>query len=439
MENYLVLLKNQFEEVASTRGKAKIPVIKKFATEDSESADVFKEVYNFIFNPFISSGIAKKKMNKKLGSNFGRIRGDYHILHFLDWLGQNNTGSDEIVAVVQGWVEQQPEETHEFLKNVITQDLQIGASEKALNEALGYEYIPVHEIMLAKRWEKEEHKIKDGDEFVVTLKMDDYRTTVIFNEETNKWELKARSGLLFEDVVEIEDIFDRLPKDQVYDGGLLSTDDTLNSKDRFRKTGKILRTDGLKYGLMFYIYDMLPKGEFIKGKSKDDYKTRQGKITDLMSEYGLNSNILFEHVPVLYKGTDKNQIMPILEEVLADEYEGLMVNTAKGKYETKRSDQLLKVKEFHTVDLRVIDTYEYKHPGKLGGFICEWKDGNTVRVGGGFKLHEREEWWPKREEFIGKIIEVRYFQESKNQNGGSSIRHGHFTGLRWDKNEPSFE
>lgn len=436
MTHELIILKNQFDEIAKARGKSKIPLIRTFAN-DPITGNLFKEVYNFIFNPHISSGLAKKKMKKELGAHEAPC--PMPLVGMLRYIEQNNSGSDNLIFQVQCWILAQPEETHEFLKNVFIQDLQIGASEKTINEALGYEFIPIHEVMLAKRWEKEEHKIKDGEKFFATLKMDDYRTTAIFNEEIGEWELKARSGLPFKDVVEIQEIFNTLPKDVVYDGGLIAVDDSLKSKDRFRLTGKLLRTDGPKTGLMFYIYDMLPKSEYLSGKSKDSYEVRQDKISDLLITYNLNVNPLFERVPRLYEGTNKEEIMPILQQVLDEDYEGLMINTAKGKYETKRSDQLLKVKEFYTVDLRIVDYVEYKHPGNLGAFICEYKDGNTVRVGGGFKQHERKEFWEKRDEMVGKIIEVRYFQESENQNGGKSIRHGHFMGVRWDKNEPSFD
>ena len=433
MTHELIILKNQFNEVAKARGKSKVPLIKTFAT-DRTSGKLFRETYNFVFNPHISSGLAKKKMQKQLGAA-PYINENNTLLSMFGYLQEHSSGSDQVIKSVQSWIMGQPEETHEFLTNVFIQDIQIGASEKAINEALGYEFIPVWEIMLAKRWEKEEHKV--NGKFFVTLKMDDYRTTIIFNEDTKRWELKARSGMLFEEVVEIEEIMQGLPTSFVYDGGLLSKNDKLDSKARFRETGKILKTKGPKKGLMFYIYDMIPKAEFLKGKSILGYEERQETITRLMHSYKLGHTGLFYRVPRLYEGSDKEEIMPLLEHVLGQEYEGLMVNTADGKYETKRTDQLLKVKEFHTVDLRIVDYVEYKHPGNLGAFVCEYKDGNTVRVGGGFKQHERKEFWEKRDEMIGKIIEVRYFQESKNQNGGKSIRHGHFVGVRWDKNKPS--
>jgi DNA ligase-1 len=278
----LVILKNQFEELAKAKGNSKKPLMKMFV-QDPESGPLFIEVYNFVFNPFITTGIAKKKFDKcKVGKN-DRMQLQVDIMNMLSYVESNNTGTDYVVSFLKGWILDKPEETHEFLKGVFTKDLQLGISEKGLNEALGYEHIPIHEIMLAKKWEREEHKVK-GD-FFITLKMDDYRTTCIYNEEVQKWELKARSGFNFEGVGEIEAILNELPKDMVFDGGLISTDDTLEAKDRFRHTGKLLKTEGPKTGLMFYIYDMLPYEEYKKGKSKLNYKNRQMKIIDLLNHF----------------------------------------------------------------------------------------------------------------------------------------------------------
>lgn len=432
MTNEIITLKNQFEDIAKTRGKAKIPLIKKYAT-DPITGELFKRTYEFVFSPFITTGIAKKKMNKDLGATpYFNERND--LLMMFGYVIEHNTGTDEIIKNVQSWILGQPAETHEFLKNVFINDLKIGASEKAINEALGYEFIPVWEVMLAHKYEKNEDVV-DG-EFFITLKMDDHRCTCEYDEEQGKWVLKARSGLPYEGVTEIEEILEGLPKDQVFDGGLIAKDPCKNSKERFRLTGSILRTDGEKKGLMFYIYDMIPKDEFRKGKSKEDYKTRQQKIEDLL--FKLNVSKWFTQVPRLYQGTDKTVIMDLLEQVLADENEGLIINLANGKYERKRVKTMLKVKEFYTCDLLVTGYKEYKHPNMLGAFICDYK-GNQVSVGGGFKHHERKTFWENRDVMIGRIIEVKYFQESKNQNGGTSIRHGHFIRVRTDKNEPSYD
>jgi DNA ligase 1 len=433
----IVLLKNQFDQIAKAKGKQKIPLIKTFATNGLFDNDLFLETYDFVFNPHISSGIAKKKMNKVLSTK--PINSPVGLIDALRFVKENNTGSDAIVGALQAWILHQPEETHEFLKKVFTQDLQIGASEKALNKALGYDYIPVWDVMLGKRWENYSEKVT-GD-FTVTLKMDDYRCTAIFNETTRKWELKARSGLLYEEVIQIEELFEHMPKNYVYDGGLISDRTELDSKERFQHTGSLLRTKGPKTGLWFMIYDIIPLKEFKKGKSKLGYKQRQEVIEQLLN-YDFLENIphadLLHRVPMLYQGSDKGEIMPLLELVLSQNFEGLMINTNDGKYEKNRSANLLKVKQFYSVDLRITGYKEYKHPNMLGAFKVDYK-GNEAWVGGGYSHQERKDFWEKRDEMIGKIIEVTYFQESKNQNGGVSIRHGHFEGLRDDKLEPSYD
>jgi DNA ligase 1 len=434
MDHPLFHLKNQFEQVANARGKSKIPLIKTFATNGLFNNELFLKTYDFVFNPHITTGIAKKKMSKKLTEKAVEMPVD--ILEVFRFVKENNTGSDRVVKSVQEWINSQPQETHKFLKDVFTNDLQIGASEKALNEALGYEYIPVWDVMLGKKWEQYMEKVTG--KFFVTLKMDDHRCTIIYNDKKQQWELKARSGLLYEGIVEIEALLELLPKDMVYDGGLISANANQDSKARFRETGKILRTNGDKTGLMFYFYDMIPKDEFLKGKSKLGYEDRRKKLDEFFNKYGLSYSGLVSRVPTYYEGEDKAAIMPILDQVLADEFEGLMVNTANGKYETKRTNSLLKVKKFYTVDLRITGYKEYKHPGQLGAFKVDYK-GHESFVGIGFKAHERVEFWEKRDEMVGKIIEVVYFQESENQNGGKSIRHGHFVGVRDDKLVESYD
>lgn len=427
----LITLKKQFDEVAAAKGKGKLPVIAKYKDDE-----LFKSTLDFIFNPLISTGLAKKKMSKKLGAVPMDDPAD--INDMFSYVTENNSGSDNIVRTVQSWILAQPEETHEFLKQVFINDVQIGASEKSINEAFGYEFIPVWEVMRGKKYDEHEHKVKG--KFFITQKMDDYRTTIIWDEEESRWKFMTRQGQEFTGLVDLEPIFNELPKRLVYDGGLLSSDTSLSSKDRFRKTGSILRSDGDKHEVMFYIYDMLPKSEFLKGKSKLGYEQRQEEINqifDFDTLEGCKYNNLIKKVPRLYEGEDKEVIWDLLDKALAAGHEGLMVNTADGKYETKRSDQLLKVKEFYTCDLRITGYKEYKHPNMLGAFKVDYK-GNDCWVGFGFKKHERIEFWKNRDEMIGKIIEVKYFQESKNQNGGTSIRHGGFIGVRWDKNEVSY-
>ena len=116
-----------------------------------------------------------------------------------------------------------------------------------------------------------------------------------------------------------------------------------------------------------------------------------------------------------------------------------MLNT-DSPYECKRHKGILKVKKMQIVDLLVVDIVEGRRDmeGKLGAVIVEYK-GNTVNVGSGFKLHEREEFWEDPSLIKGRIIEVQYFEETKNKYDNKlSLQFPVFKGVRYDKTEPSY-
>jgi DNA ligase-1 len=45
-----------------------------------------------------------------------------------------------------------------------------------------------------------------------------------------------------------------------------------------------------------------------------------------------------------------------------------------------------------------------------------------VRVGSGFTIDQRKEFYKNPKKILGKIITVQYFEETKNQDGGLSLR-----------------
>ena len=86
-----------------------------------------------------------------------------------------------------------------------------------------------------------------------------------------------------------------------------------------------------------------------------------------------------------------------------------MVKTIDAPYRFGRSYDVMKVKEFHDVDLPIIGLEEGtgRHAGRLGAVKIEF-NGVAVKVGSGFSDEEREQVWNDQESFVGRIIEVRY-------------------------------
>ena len=109
-------------------------------------------------------------------------------------------------------------------------------------------------------------------------------------------------------------------------------------------------------------------------------------------------------------------------------WEGFMLRKNVG-YEGKRTKNLVKVKKFFDAEYEVlgwdIDTHEVVRDGKsesmtmLSQVWIEHK-GHIVKVGSGFTQDQRLEYMDGS--IVGKLITVQYFEETKNDKGGISLR-----------------
>jgi DNA ligase-1 len=109
-------------------------------------------------------------------------------------------------------------------------------------------------------------------------------------------------------------------------------------------------------------------------------------------------------------------------------WEGVMLRKDV-TYEGKRTKNLLKVKKFHDAEYTVvdfdIDDHEVVRDGKsvtlqlLAQVYIEHK-GHRVKVGSGFTQEQRLQYMDGS--IVGKIITVQYFEETKNDKGGISLR-----------------
>lgn len=99
-----------------------------------------------------------------------------------------------------------------------------------------------------------------------------------------------------------------------------------------------------------------------------------------------------------------------------------------------------KLEKWLTLDLQVIDFEEgtNSNKGVLGALLVRYKDNNIVKVGSGYSKELRSEIWNNREDWLGAIIEVQYFEETENANGGKSIRFPVFKDKRIDKDTPDY-
>ena len=117
-----------------------------------------------------------------------------------------------------------------------------------------------------------------------------------------------------------------------------------------------------------------------------------------------------------------------------------MLNLTSSTYKFNRCWDIMKVKKFNSLDLLVTDIEEGsgRLAGTLGAIHARYKEGNTVKVGSGFSDELRRQIWNHDIMIVGQIVEIQYFEETTNADGGISLRFPVFKDFRPDKDTPDF-
>ena len=403
----------------------KLEILRKYAHDE----DVKKYLY-FIYNPYIVTGISTKKLHKVIDIERLLVFEFDTIFKFLNYLECHNTGSDAAIAHCQKTLSQLGNpDLENLLEGIITKNIQLGIDAVSINKCIPG-LIPTFNVQLANKYfDKPEYV--EGKKFTLTTKIDGGRIIAI--KKNGDIKFYTRAGQLYEGLVDLEQAFasDLFPDNICFDGEITLLDPgTLTSKEQYKETMKIVRKDGEKHGVKMRVFDMMPADDFLNQTSSHTYEFRRAALETLFSCFSCKYFTILDN---LYTGTDTNEIQRILNEQIANGEEGIMINICDAYYEFKRTNSLLKVKKMKDIDLRVIGYEEgsNSNKGKLGAFIVEYK-GNQVKVGSGFSKELREEIWKNPDEYIGVMIAVQYFEETTNQNGGTSLRFPVFLDFRYD-------
>lgn len=424
MKQALQILK-EIKNTSSTNDK--ISILSQY--KDNE---MLKCILNIVYNPRISTKIAKKKLDKDVG--LVPLLSEMSDLDFLNFISKDCTGKDKDILSCQTYLMKFNGEERELVEGIITQKLSIGMDYKNINKSFGYSFIEFIQPMLALNCEKVLDKIGD-EEYFISEKFDGNRFIVVVDENRNKTAY-SRNGLIYEGFDSLLSELE-LDSNMIYDGELLYSDDTLRSDERFRKTNEIIRCKGEKDKnlLTYYIFDAIHINELEEEAVHIPYYKRREYLDKLPR------SIYQRVVPILYKGKIDNKVFELLDEIVEQGAEGLMGNLSTGIYEFgKRSKNILKFKKFHDVDLLCIgvEEGEGKYKGKLGKILVEYY-GYEVGIGSGFTDEQREYFWNNQDEIVGKIVQIKYFEESQDRDGNLSLRFGIYQRVRDDKKEVSYD
>lgn len=410
--------------------KTTTKISEKTALLETVQDPIIKRVLNFLGDPNQVIGISTKKLKKDIQP----ITHELSFTELLDYLLVHNTGTEQELGMIQHTLNQYNTDTVDVLEQIISKSWTTTVGATLLNKVYGNNFIETFSVQLAYSYEKKINGFSDDIQFSVTQKLDGFRAVVEVNNK-KVISIKTRKGKLINGLTELKTDIEKVLntfEHMIFDGELLLEDpeNILTSVERFQKTGQMLSADGECQNIGFNIFDALPYDEFKQGISDLSYKERR---TIYLAPF--TAGMFVRVIPILGTSTKENIL---IWSDYANEmgFEGVMLNDPDAKYETKRTKGLLKVKKMHTADLPIVgfeEAIDGKNKGSLKSIILQLDDDNLVNVSSGLTEQQRHHIWNNQDEYLGKILEIQYFEETKNKNGGRSLRFPVVKSIRDDK------
>ena len=289
------------------------------------------------------------------------------------------------------------EEEELWMRKILKKHLSIGASTKTVNNVFP-NLIPTFDVSLAQKFDMK--RLKGKDMVAVEPKLDGIRCFAVVRD--GRSQLFARSGKI------LTNFDNTIGKELVklgegcYDGELMGDDFISLMRQAYRKEDVDVSSTYIA------LFDYLPIDEWDTRDAKrscgDRYEALLLQINDNNTDFDLVTPVeRYECTP------DYDEIKMLHDEFVSEGYEGAMIKDLDAPYKFGRGYEIMKMKEFHDVDLKIqmLEEGTGKHASKLGAIVVDFK-GVEVRVGSGFSDEYRERIWKNQKDFIGRVVEIRY-------------------------------
>ncbi len=397
------------KRIASTNSS----IEKKKILEETKSgllAQIFKQAYD----PFLTFGTVKIDTSKIDYNNFRDVDKEWfeELFDLLHRLEKREITGNEARYLIESFMDDTPEQWAIIIPNILKKDLRIGAGAKLINKVYA-NLLPESICMAAQKYDKKRVTYP----VYADVKLDGVRCIAYLDDDVK---LISRNGKAFKNYPFIAEELKMLglPLKTKLDGEIISESFQSLMRTVSRKKGGIELAKDAVYNVFDVFMENTP------------FKRRLEVLEKLKMKIAVHK---LKHVQVitgLYITNEKELEAYYLIQ-LARKKEGIMIKDIEGMYEFKRSYAWQKMKPEETEDLVIksvlVGTGKYSN--SLGAFVCILPGIGEVNVGSGFTDPEREEFWLKRKDLCGKMIEVK-FQE-KTRDG--SLRFPVFMRFRPDK------
>jgi len=417
---------------ATSSTKDKEGIILDYCGHNSTAASFTKNILLYTYHPLWQYNVTSDNLKKK--NHLVSRKNEYkNFFDLLDALKSRKITGHDAISAVNSFIEHYSE-YEELIHCIIDKDLKTRAGDKIINKAIS-DHIPEFSVALADKYEPKIVDWKDG--WYVSRKIDGARCVAIVdaNGDTTFY---SRTGKEFETLDIVRGGIKGLGITNVVLDGELCLVDEDGNEDFQGVMKQLKKKDHTIPNPSFKIFDMISHDEFYskKGEKNRPYSIRLANLTEIMIKNECPCLALLEQELI----HNDEHFQEWVKEASDYGWEGVILR-ADEPYKGKRSKDLLKVKKFFDDEYEVVDTemgpFRYVLNGKeheetmLSCVTIKHKN-YDVRVGSGFTIEQRQDFCKHPKKILGKIITVQYFAESKNQDGGLSLRFPTFKVLHGD-------
>ena len=262
--------------------------------------------------------------------------------------------------------------------------------------------------MLAHNYKDHSDKINWDEGVYIQPKLDSMRCLAIVKDNQVKFRSRLNTDILEEHGGSIRHLvphFNNLP-DGIYDGELYahgySFQDCMKMVKKYRP--------GISENLKLHCYDYI---------SPESFEKRFQKLSEIIiGKEGME-------LVVTEKIRNEDDLKRYHSQFISDGYEGSMIRHGNEGYKLNAdSVNLLKYKDFIDIAIKVIDVIPMDNRPEQGKLICIMEDGQETTVSLALSHEERKEILINKNDYIGQIAEVRFFEYTENNLPRFAACHG---------------
>lgn len=434
--------------------------------KNKKTSAEFVELLKLIYNEQLKFNITSKNIIKFESTKYkSEHYKEYNLLTFIKLLVDAKlTGHNALKAAVS--ILTDFPDYRETLLCIFNKDLRIRFGLKQANKVVP-NFVQDFNVSLGNAYNEKTKKHLEKGEWFISKKLDGVRCVTFINIASGetKIEFYSRQGLKFHTLREIEEdicihIVTKMREHNlteiVLDGEMCVIKED-GSEDFKLIMKEIRKKNHIVANPKYLVFDLLIKDEFNKGIStKKRYFSNRLNLLKKILPTTEHSNGSTNKIQMIPQHPFSEKTFAIITKKSEDEgWEGLMLRK-DDVYRGKRSNDLLKVKNFETEEYKVKDvcfgdimvinevTGLQETIETLVSVVIEHEginkktkklDKRDINVGSGFSQRERRMYYDDPKRIKGKVISVQFFEKSYSKDGKESLRFPTFKGVHGEKRE----